>query len=92
MKRSRICQRFSNTLSDPENEGDRGGAAVGKECCQKGGTIKMGPSQLRKKSVKGCSLPKCNGQVEFKAVNEQKLGRTETVAEWEQVRGRRGSV
>lgn len=48
----------------------------------------MGPSQMRKQSVKGCALPKCSRHAEFKAANKQKLGRKETVEDWKQVRGR----
>lgn len=52
--------------------------------------MKMGTSQRRKQSVKGCALPRCSRQVEFKAASEQKLGRKkrETAEEWEQERGR----
>lgn len=47
----------------------------------------MGTSQRRKQSVKGCALPKCSRQVEFKAANEQKLGRKKK-RQWYQERGR----
>lgn len=66
------CQHLPNTWSDPErSEWDREGAGVGNMHCQKGGTIKIGTSQRRKLSA----LSKCSRQVEFKAANEQRLGR-----------------
>lgn len=40
-----------------------------------GETIKMGMSQRREQSVKGCALSKCSRQVEFQTVSEQKLER-----------------